>query len=177
MEASGLIVAIISAIAGIAAAWFGYLAVRDKLRHRHTAPAAVQPPTNQPYDAFISYAAADEDLAEQIAHHLQTRNLRVFLAKWIDLGLVKHLEKECALNGTRTGILLFSAATMTQPEIRDDYAAILQRAHNGGRRFIPVLVEQVDLPPYAKIRQPLDLTDKRNRDTNLDTLARTIQRA
>lgn len=177
MDASGLIVAIISAVAGIAAAWFGYIPVRDKIRRRRAAPATVQPAANRPYDAFLSYAAADETLAEQIAHHLRRHGLRVFLAKWIDLGLVKTVEKEHALENTRTGILLFSTTTMNQPDIRDDYAAILQHTHDGGRRFIPVLVEKVDLPPYARIRQPLDLTDQRNHDANLDTLAKTIRRS
>lgn len=176
MDALGLVVATVGTVAGIAGAWFAYVAVRGKTRRR-AAPTIVQPPENRPYDAFLSYATADEALAEQIAKHLQGRGLRVFLAKWIDLGLVKTIEKEHALDNTRTGILLFSTATMTQPEIRDDYAAILQRTHDGGRRFIPVLAEQVKLPPYAEIRQPLDLTDKRNHDANLDTLATTIRRA
>jgi hypothetical protein len=66
---------------------------------------------------------------------------------------------------------------MTQPEIRDDYAAILQSTHDGDQRFIPVLAEKVDLPPYARIRQPPDLTDKRHHDANLDTLAKTIRNA
>jgi len=177
MDALGLVVTAIGTVAGIAGAWFAYVAVRGKTRRRRAAPATVQPAANRPYDAFLSYAVADEALAEQIAHHLQGRGLRVFLAKWIDLGLVKTIEKEHALDNTRTGILLFSATTMNQPDIRDDYAAILQRTNDGGRRFIPVLVETVDLPPYARIRQPLDLTDKRNHDANLDTLATTIRRA
>lgn len=176
MEAAGLVVAIVSALVGLAAAWFGYLAVRGKIRRRRASPATVQSAASGPYDAFISYAPADERLAEQVASHLQSRGLRVFLAKWIDLGLVEALEKERALDDTRTGILLFSPATMTRPDIRDDYAAILQHTHEAGRRFIPVLAEPVELPPYASIRRPLDLTDARHRDANLDTLARSIRR-
>ncbi|RSM47517.1 TIR domain-containing protein [Actinoplanes sp. ATCC 53533] len=177
MDALGLVVTAIGTVAGIAGAWFAYVAVRGKTRRRRATPAIVQPAANRPYDAFLSYATADESLAEQIAHHLRRHGLRVFLAKWIDLGLVKTIEKEHALDHTRTGILLFSTTTMNQPDIRDDYAAILQRTHDGGRRFIPVLVDKVDLPPYARIRQPLDLTDQRNHDANLDTLAKTIRRA
>ena len=177
MEAWGLVIAIVSAIAGIAAAWFGYIAIRDRLRQPHPTPASVQPATNRPYDAFLSYADTDVSLAEQVAHHLQRHGLRIFLTKWIDLGLVKTIEKERALDNTRTGILLFSAAAMDHPQVRDDYAALLQHTHDSGRRFIPVLAEKVDLPPYARIRQPLDLTDKNYYEANLETLAKTIRGA
>jgi hypothetical protein len=177
VDAAELVFAVVSAVAGVAGAWFAYLAVRGKISRARTAPATIQPAPNRPYDAFLSYAADDEALAEKIARHLQDRGLRVFLAKWIDLGLVRTVEQERALDSTRTGILLFSRTTMTRPEISDDYAAILQRIHNGGRRFIPVLAEPVELPPYARIRRPLDLTDDRHHDANLDTLTNAIRRS
>lgn len=50
-------------------------------------------------------------------------------------------------------------------------------AFDGGRRFIPILTEPVELPPYAKVRQPLDLTDRKTYDANIDTLAQAVRRA
>lgn len=173
-----LVVAVVSMIAGIVAAWFGYVAVSERLRRRRTAPApATGLPTNGAYDAFISYAGDDEGRAESLARDLQSRGIRVFLAKWIDVGLVEYAEKEKALHSAGTGVLLFSRSTMTRAAIRDDYAAILQRVHDGGRRFIPVLIDDTELPPYARIRKPLDLTDPRTTAAQVDRLARAIRAA
>lgn len=168
-----LAVAAVSMIAGIAAAYFGYVAVRGHVRHRSSVTrACVHEPDS--YDAFISYADPDEDKAEWLANGLQARGLSVFLAKWIGVGLVEYAEKERALEDSATGILLFSRATMSQPEIRDEYAALLQRVHSGARRFIPVLVEKIELPPFARIRKPFDLVDVGNSNAALDILVSAI---
>jgi hypothetical protein len=162
-------------VAGVAAAYFAYVAVRGRVRHRSTATESNVQQSGGPYDAFISYADPDEDKAEWLAKGLQARGLRVFLAKWIGLGLVEYAENEQALADSATGILLFSRTTMSRPEIRDEYAALLQRVHSGARRFIPVLLEKIDdLPPLARIRKPLDLVDGGNSNAALDELARAI---
>jgi hypothetical protein len=99
----------------------------------------------------------------------------VFLQKWVRVAQVEYLEKDAALRTAANGILLFSDATMRDPAIRDDYAAVLQRVHHGGRLFIPVLVEETDLPPYARIRKPLDLVRPGDRAAQLDELAALIR--
>jgi len=43
---------------------------------------------------------------------------------------------------------------MSQPDIHDDYAALLRRVHSGGHRFIPVRVAKIDLPPYPGPGRP-----------------------
>lgn len=166
-------IATISMVAGIAAAYFAYVAVRGRVRRRSTNAPTVQEPG--PYDAFISYANADEDKAEWLAKGLRDRGLHVFLAKWIGVGLIEYAEKERALAESANGVLLFSSATMSRPDIRDEYAALLQRVHSGARRFVPVLVEKIDLPPFAAIRKPLDLVDRGNSQAALDELARAIK--
>jgi hypothetical protein len=109
------------------------------------------------YDVFISHAAPDLPQAQKLAGRLVAAGLRVFLLEWVEPGVVGYLEKEVALLAAANGILVFSHATMADPAIRDDYAALLWRVHNGGRRFIPVLVDDVPLPPFAAIRKPVDL--------------------
>lgn len=126
---------------------------------------------------FISYAEVDHELAELLASRLQAEGLRVFLARWIGPGLVENLEKEGALLTSANGLLLFSGATMNDSGIRDEYAALLQRVHSGGRRFIPVLVEDVQLPPFARIRRPVDLRDPDTAqfDERLAALVRAVR--
>jgi hypothetical protein len=154
-------VAVVSTVAGVAGAYFAYVAVRGQLRRprgrSRTPPPPSGPEPAGPYDVFISYADADAPLAERLAARLRDEGLRVFLAQWIEVGLIEYLEKERALLGSANGVLMFSEATMNDPKIRDEYAALLQRVHSGGQRFIPVLVTDVDLPPFAGIRRPLDL--------------------
>lgn len=151
--------------------------VRDRPpRRRSSAPA---PPAVDPggsFDLFISHAEADSGSAETLASRLRAEGLRVFLARWIGPGLVESLEKEGALRASANGLLVFSGATMNDAAIRDEYAALLQRVHSGGRRFIPVLVEDVDLPPFARIRRPVDLRDPGSAqyNENLATLVRAV---
>ncbi len=170
-----LAIAAISMVAGVAAAYFAYVAVRGHVRRRpKTTPIRREP--GGPYDVFISYADADVGKAEWLADGLRTRGLRVFLAKWVGVGLVEYAEKERALADSANGVLLFSSTTMSRPDIRDEYAALLQHVHSGARRFVPVLVEKTDLPPFARIRKPLDLADNNNSQAALDELARAIKR-
>ncbi|MEV4231567.1 toll/interleukin-1 receptor domain-containing protein [Streptomyces bobili] len=146
----GLAAGIVGAVAAVVSTGFE---VRGRLARRRTpAPPVVEPGGS--YDVFISYAEADGGSAETLASRL-----RVFLDRWIGPGLVESLEKEAALHASANGLLVFSVATMNDAAIRDEYAALLQRVHSGGRRFIPVLVEDVDLPPFARIRRPVDLRD------------------
>jgi hypothetical protein len=170
-------IAVVSMVAGVAAAYFGYVAVRGHVRRKPATMRNVSQPVGS-YDAFISYADADEDKAEWLATGLAARGLDVFLAKWIGTGLVEYAEKERALASSANGVLLLSGTTMSQSDIRDEYAALLRQVHNGGRRFVPVLVDQIDkadLPPFIAIRKPLNLIDRSDSQAALDELARALK--
>lgn len=171
---------LVSMIAGVAGAYFAYVAVRGHVRHRRSA-APSRPEHKRegdgPYDAFISYADADEGRAEWLAAGLAARGLHVFLARWIGIGLNEYAEKERALADSANGILLVSTTTMSQLDIRDEYAALLRQVHTGGRRFVPVLVEKIDkadLPPFIAIRKQLNLVDHNDSQGALDELAETL---
>jgi class 3 adenylate cyclase len=112
-----------------------------------------------PYDVFVSHAPGDLSHAQRLATVLVDAGLRVFLLEWAAPGVVECAEKEAALQRSANGVLIFSRATMADPGIVDDYAALLWRVHTGGRRFVPVTVEDVQLPPFAAIRKPVDLRD------------------
>ncbi|MFF2625397.1 toll/interleukin-1 receptor domain-containing protein [Kitasatospora griseola] len=155
----------------------------SRLRRPPAAPPAVEPAAavatelGGTYDAFVSYAEADTEAAQTLATRLRAEGLRVFLAEWIGPGLVESLEKEAALRVTANGILLFSSATMNDAAIRDEYAVLLQRVHTGGQRFVPVLVDDVELPPFARIRRPADLRNPGSApyDANLAALVRAVR--
>jgi len=168
-----LSVAVVSAVAGIVGAWFAYVAVRGRVR-RSPVPTTGRNPAGDHFDAVISYATEDEDRATWLATGLTARGRRVFLARWIDVGLVEYAEKENALATTANGILLFGRTTMSEPAIQDHYAGVREKNPPRGNRFVPVLVDPVTLPPYARIRRLIDLTDPRNDECNLDRLARAI---
>ncbi|WP_328469288.1 toll/interleukin-1 receptor domain-containing protein [Streptomyces sp. NBC_00448] len=183
MAWANLLVAVAAMATGVVATYFTYVTLRGQIRRRHDPPAppavdASAPPSElgSSYDVFISYAEADEPHAVRLAEQLRLRGLRIFLAKWIGPGLVEILEKERALLGSANGVLIFSRATTSDPRIMDEYAALLQRVHSGGRRFIPVLAEPVELPPFARIRVPLDLAcGDAEYETRVDLLVRALR--
>jgi hypothetical protein len=175
-------IALVSMIAGVAGAYFAYVAVRGHVRRRPSAAPSWPEREREGdgrYDAFISYADADEGRAEWLAAGLAARGLHVFLARWIGAGLVEYAERERALADSANGILLLSMTTMSQPDIRDEYAALLRQVHTGGRRFVPVLVEKIDkadLPPFIAIRKPLNLVDHNDSQAALDELAEALMK-
>lgn len=177
MEAEGwsLAVAVAGTLAGVAGAWFAYVAVRGQVLHHRSPPQPVaEDDPGRPYDVFIAHTAADKDRAATLARDLDARGYHVFLAAWSGIGLITVLEKERALRRTANGLLLFSRATMADPAVRSDYAALLERVHRGGRLLVPVLIERVALPAYAEIRRPLDLTDRRHYQQNLTLLVQAL---
>ncbi|MBV9379354.1 MAG: toll/interleukin-1 receptor domain-containing protein [Streptosporangiaceae bacterium] len=152
---AGFVLAMISAVAGVAGAYFAYLAVDQRFRHRRRRAALVSAGGTR-YDVFVSYAEADARWAQDLAAGLRRHGLSVFLAAWISPGLVVLLEKEKALLESAHGVLVFSRATMAQPAVAEEYVVLLSQAHSRGGRFIPVVIDDVVLPPFAAIRQPLD---------------------
>ena len=181
-----IVLAAAGVVASLLGAYFGFVAVRKDIRwwprtrRRITVDRVINlSAVHRPYDAFISYAETDLASAELIAVALRNAGLHVFLAAWIDVGVIEYLEKERALLDSANGVLLFSRATMSRPAIRDEYAALLTRAHAGDRLFIPVLIEDVDLPPFAANRRPVDLRDCRPTDlpARITPLIRALSRS
>jgi len=128
-------------------------------------------------DAVICFAQEDKATVERLALKLLRRGVKVWIQPWVEPGLVVLLEKERAIRTAPNGVLVFSRAALARREVQEDYAALLHRVHEpGGRRFIPVLVEDVPLPPYAALRRELDLTgDPADEEKHIDLLARALR--
>ncbi|MEV4508269.1 TIR domain-containing protein [Dactylosporangium sp. NPDC049525] len=129
---------------------------------------------------FISHAAADAAPAARLATRLAAAGVAVFLLEWVEPGLVTMLEQENALTTASHGLLLISRATMADPAVREEYAALVSHARAGsGRRFVPVLVGDItdaELPRFAAIRQPVDLRVPDAYDDRVAVLLRALQR-
>lgn len=183
-EWANLTIALAGLLTGVAGAYFGYLAVRERLRRparRRPGPPVPSDPGG-PYDAFVSYGRDDAVPAEALAARLAEHGLRVFLARRTEPGLIPCLEAERALLGSANGVLLYSRSTMDDPDpgLRDEYAALLGRVHSGGRRFVPALLDDVaheELPPFARIRGAVDLRrpGTPHHDRQIDALVRALR--
>ncbi|MDX2709904.1 toll/interleukin-1 receptor domain-containing protein [Streptomyces sp. PA03-6a] len=156
-----LAIGVVGLIIAVVSAYFGYVGVRGRIRRRRGGEGGrlVAAEGGDAYEVFVSYAAPDVEEAERLAGCLQGAGIRVFLVRWVEPGLVSYLESERALAGATFGVLLFSDATMADLRIRDEYAALLQRVHGGGFRFVPARTGDVALPQFAAIREPLDLSE------------------
>lgn len=161
--AANLTIGVVGLIATLVSTYFGYVGVRGQIRRRHRAgPPSPPPPQVQgPYEVFVSYATAEAGTAERLAEDLRAAGTSVFLVRWVEPGLRPLLETERALTDAALGVLVFGPGTMDEPRIQDEYAALLDRVHEGGPRFVfvPARTGNVTLPRFAAIRQPVDLSE------------------
>lgn len=170
MDWVDLVLTVTGTGAGVVGAYFAYIPVREKVRRRWAASPAPAPPAPAPdppapvpggaYEVFVSYAREDTPAAEALATRLRREELTVFLALWLEPGVISVLETERAILGSASGLLVCSRTTLNDRAIKEEYAALVQRAHSDGRRFIPVLIENIDrdeLPVFARIREPVRL--------------------
>lgn len=92
------------------------------------------------FSTFISHTRDDGRWGEFLADGLARAGLRVFLRER-DIGpghVILH-GIEGAISAADVAILILSAAAMSDPEINDEYAALLQQATDRGLRLIPVV--------------------------------------
>jgi hypothetical protein len=180
---ANMTISLVGAIGTLAGTYIAWVQIRRRSSRRQppatlTAGQSVVPAVQRvggAYNAYISYADSDADAAEWVADEMESRGRRVFLATSIGLGLLRNAEKERAMANSANGIVVFSRTTLSQPDIRDEYAGQVDRVHSAGGRLVPVLVEQAELPMWLKIREPLDLIDRNDAQARLDKLAEAIK--
>jgi hypothetical protein len=109
------------------------------------------------YDAFISYSHIDAAWVRKLAERLSSLGFSIFLDELeVHPGDVLVHALEDGVSQSASGLLVFSATTMSRPWVREEYAALLSRAVSNKLRFIPILYGDVELPPFAANRVYLD---------------------
>jgi TIR domain/CHAT domain len=109
------------------------------------------------FDAFICYSHEDAAWVHALAENLHHAGLDIFLDKWeIGPGDVVVHQLEEGLLHSGNGILVVSPTAVTRPWVRQEYAVMVSRAVEGSQRLIPVLLGDVELPPFAATRAWVD---------------------
>ncbi|MEV4580928.1 TIR domain-containing protein [Nonomuraea jabiensis] len=164
----------IGAVAGVVA--IVPLLAAGLARLRRSPPSELPAgPGGERYDLFLSYVDADAAAARRLARRLLTAHgLSVFFAEWsVGPGVVELVAKGEAIGRAAHGALLFSRNSVGDAELMDTYAALLTQVYNGSAgRFVPVRLDDVELPRFAEIRRPIDL--RRGYDAEVAKLAAAV---
>ncbi|MGH3168018.1 MAG: toll/interleukin-1 receptor domain-containing protein [Trebonia sp.] len=82
-----------------------------------------------------------------------------------------------AIRASTSGLLVYSQAT-TDPWVNEQYAALMQKAIEDSQLFIPVIIADAVLPPFAEIRYSADFrnADAAAYDRLVDQIARALTR-
>jgi hypothetical protein len=115
---------------------------------------------NETFDVFISYGHQDQVWVHALAENLRRAGLEVFLDAWqLTPGDVVVHQLERGLLASRNGVLVVSPASVTRPWVQQEYAVMVSRAIEGKQRLIPVLLGDVEVPPFAATRLWVDFRD------------------
>ncbi|MEW9534459.1 toll/interleukin-1 receptor domain-containing protein [Microbispora sp. NPDC049125] len=129
-------------------------------------------------DAFISYAPEHVTWVRWLADRLRDEGLTVAYREVLaspGASIVETLER--AIQGSTHGVLLFSRASLSDRWVREAYESLMRRSIEDGRRFIPVLIEDVELPEFAANRFHVDFSqvDGADADRRLAELVRALR--
>jgi hypothetical protein len=166
VDVAGLVFTVIGTAAGAVGAYFAWVAVRPQLRNRalarHSVPARAPVAgkgvyVDHVYDVFISYSHDDLGWVTEFAGRLEHEGLRVARDEvFLKPGDVLVHAIEQAIRDSAHGILVFSPASLASGWVQQEYSALMQRSIQEGRRFIPVVIDDVELPGFAATRYYAD---------------------
>ncbi|MEV0787413.1 TIR domain-containing protein [Streptomyces sp. NPDC050423] len=129
-------------------------------------------------DVFISHAQEDGAWAGDLADRLSRNGLRVFFDEWDVLpGDVIVHRLDTAVREAACAIAVISPASAASPRALEEYAALATAGAERGLRFIPVLIGEVRLPPFAANRVWRDFRSlgEREYDEKVGELAAVIR--
>ncbi len=102
----------------------------------------------KPFDVFLSHASADAEWVKVLAENLVRLGIRPFLDRWeIAPGDVLVHELDRGLRSSKNGVLVVSPEALGRPWVQQEYAAMVKAAVEHGRRLVPVLYRDAEMPP------------------------------
>ncbi|MFI1698863.1 TIR domain-containing protein [Streptomyces bobili] len=128
-------------------------------------------------DVFVSYAHEDGAWARSLAGALSRRGLRVFFDEWDILpGDVIVHRTDAAISDAACAVMVVSPALTTSPRALEEYAALATADATRNLRFIPVLIGEAALPPFAANRVWRDFrhVDEREYEAKVEELFTVI---
>jgi TIR domain len=168
VNVAGLVFTAIGSVAGVTGVYFAWVAVRPRLarskvtRARSGASTPEMVSTKEghavyAYDVFVSYSHDDLEWVAEFAARLESGGMRVARDEvFLRPGDVLVHAIEQAIRDSAHGILVFSQASVASGWVQQEYAALIQRSIQGGQRFIPVIIDDVELPGFAATRYYAD---------------------
>jgi TIR domain-containing protein len=131
------------------------------------------------HNVFVSYSSDDQAWVDKFVSALHLKGATVVYDKLI-MGpgkVIVHTLDE-AIRASANGLLVYSQAAIANRWVNEEYAALMQKAIQDDRLFIPVIIEDVPLPPFAEIRYSADFrnADAATYDRLVDQIARAVTR-
>jgi WD40 repeat protein len=111
------------------------------------------------YDVFLSHNSNDKPRVRRLADKLKAAGLRVWLDDWqIKPGDDIYLAVERGLEASRVQLLCLSPAALGSNWVTLERSTVLFRdPSNAGRRFVPLLLEDCELPDTLRRFKYVDL--------------------
>ncbi|MGW3411713.1 TIR domain-containing protein, partial [Streptomyces sp. NPDC000888] len=129
------------------------------------------------FDAFVSYAHEDEPWAKALAENLVRLRLHVWLDQWELVGgqLVASRLQD-GLAGAGAVVPVVSRHWTESGWCGEEFAAAMAKAVAGEQRVFPVLLGEVELPPFIAARLYFDFRHVAS-PSQYETLVRQLDRA
>ena len=114
------------------------------------------------YDVFLSHNSRDKPRVRELAEELRAAGLRVWFDEWVlKPGDDIYLAIERGLEATRAQVLCPSPATLESDWVALERSTVLFRdPTNAGRRFIPLLLADCELPDALRRYKYVDYRRK-----------------
>ena len=114
------------------------------------------------FDVFLSHNSADKPRVRKLAERLRAAGLRVWFDEWIiKPGDDIYLAIERGLAATRVQVLCLSPAALGSDWVTLERSTVLFRdPTNAGRRFIPLLLADCELPDTLRRYKYVDFREE-----------------